>query len=50
VLVSGHHAEVAKWRRLQSLRRTLQRRPDLFVRAAAQGFVTLDDIKLLVSL
>ena len=29
VLLSGHHAEIAKWRRLQSLERTLQRRPDL---------------------
>jgi tRNA (guanine37-N1)-methyltransferase len=29
VLVSGHHAVVAKWRRREALRRTLQRRPDL---------------------
>jgi len=29
VLVSGHHGEVAKWRRLEALRRTLERRPDL---------------------
>jgi tRNA (guanine37-N1)-methyltransferase len=29
VLVSGHHAEVDRWRRRESLRRTLQRRPDL---------------------
>ncbi|MFO7167348.1 MAG: tRNA (guanosine(37)-N1)-methyltransferase TrmD [Chloroflexota bacterium] len=29
VLVSGHHGEVAKWRRQQRLRRTLERRPDL---------------------
>jgi tRNA (guanine37-N1)-methyltransferase len=29
VLLSGHHAEVAKWRRQQQLRRTLERRPDL---------------------
>ena len=29
VLLSGHHAEIAKWRRLQSLKRTLHRRPDL---------------------
>ncbi|MBI2864949.1 MAG: tRNA (guanosine(37)-N1)-methyltransferase TrmD [Chloroflexi bacterium] len=28
-LLSGHHAEVAKWRRLQSLRQTFDRRPDL---------------------
>lgn len=29
VLLSGHHAEVAKWRRLQNLLLTAQRRPDL---------------------
>jgi len=32
VLLSGHHGEVAKWRRLQSLLRTRERRPDLFAR------------------
>jgi len=29
VLVSGNHAEIDKWRREQSLRRTMERRPDL---------------------
>lgn len=29
VLTSGHHAEIAKWRREQSLLRTAARRPDL---------------------
>jgi tRNA (guanine37-N1)-methyltransferase len=29
VLVSGHHAEVRRWRRREALRRTLDRRPDL---------------------
>jgi tRNA (guanine37-N1)-methyltransferase len=29
VLVSGHHAEIAKWRREQAMERTKQRRPDL---------------------
>jgi tRNA (guanine37-N1)-methyltransferase len=33
VLLSGHHAEVARWRRRESLRRTLQRRPDLLATA-----------------
>jgi tRNA (guanine37-N1)-methyltransferase len=28
-LLSGHHAEIAKWRRRQSLERTMARRPDL---------------------
>jgi tRNA (guanine37-N1)-methyltransferase len=29
VLLSGHHAQVARWRRDESLRRTARRRPDL---------------------
>jgi len=32
VLLSGHHAEVARWRRKQSLLLTAQRRPDLLAR------------------
>lgn len=32
VLLSGHHEQIARWRRKESLRRTLQRRPDLFAR------------------
>ena len=34
VLTSGHHAEVDRWRRRQSLKRTWQRRTDLLKRAA----------------
>lgn len=33
VLLSGHHAQITDWRRRQSLRRTLERRPDLLARA-----------------
>jgi len=29
ILLSGHHAQIARWRREQSLRRTAQRRPEL---------------------
>jgi len=29
VLLSGNHGEIARWRRRQSLKRTLERRPDL---------------------
>ena len=32
ILLSGHHANVAKWRRQQGLLRTLSRRPDLLSR------------------
>ncbi len=31
VLLSGHHGEVERWRRRESLRRTLERRPELLV-------------------
>jgi tRNA (guanine37-N1)-methyltransferase len=33
ILVSGNHAKIEKWRREQSLRRTLKKRPDLLERA-----------------
>lgn len=34
ILLSGNHAEIERWRRRESLRRTLLRRPDLLERAA----------------
>jgi tRNA (guanine37-N1)-methyltransferase len=34
VLLSGHHAQIAAWRRQQSILRTARRRPDLLERAA----------------
>ena len=34
VLLSGHHAEVRRWRRKAALARTLERRPDLLADAA----------------
>ena len=33
VLLSGHHAEIARWRRREALARTLERRPDLLADA-----------------
>ncbi len=33
VLLSGNHAEIAKWRRAQSIARTARRRPDLLAEA-----------------
>lgn len=33
VLLSGHHAEIARWRRKEVLKRTLYRRPDLLATA-----------------
>ena len=32
VLLSGHHEQIARWRRKEALRRTRQRRPDLFAK------------------
>jgi tRNA (guanine37-N1)-methyltransferase len=32
-LLSGNHAAIARWRREQALRRTLERRPDLLAKA-----------------
>jgi tRNA (guanine37-N1)-methyltransferase len=33
VLLSGNHAEITRWRRRESLRRTLELRPDLLQKA-----------------
>ena len=32
ILLSGHHANIAKWRRKMSLRRTRERRPDMYAK------------------
>lgn len=37
VLLSGHHAEITRWRRHEALRRTQERRPDLLVQARLSG-------------
>ncbi len=50
VLTSGHHGEVAKWRRRERLRRTLARRPDLLDGAAAQGLLDPKDLAYLAEL
>ncbi len=44
VLRSGDHGKVARWRRAQALRRTLDRRPDLI---AARGGLSEHDRRLL---
>jgi len=46
VLLSGHHGEVDRWRRRESLRRTLARRPDLLPAAP----LTDDDRAILAEL
>ena len=47
VLRSGHHANVAKWRRKQSIIRTMKRRPDLFAKLV---FTEKSDRKLLAEI
>jgi len=37
VLVSGNHAQIELWRRVESLKKTLQRRPDLLAAADLSG-------------
>ena len=46
ILLSGHHANVEKWRREQSLIRTKERRPDLLEHAS----LTKEDKKFLAKL
>lgn len=46
VLISGHHANIEKWRREQSLRLTLERRPELLQSAP----LTEDDKRILKNL
>jgi tRNA (guanine37-N1)-methyltransferase len=42
VLFSGHHAQIARWRRDQALRRTAERRPDLVARMAQEALSERD--------
>jgi tRNA (guanine37-N1)-methyltransferase len=47
VLLSGNHERIRQWRRRESLRRTLERRPDLLLRArlSEEDMSLLEDIK-----
>jgi tRNA (guanine37-N1)-methyltransferase len=49
ILASGHHGEVARWRHQQRLRRTLERRPDMLIAAAARGLLSADDLAFLAA-
>jgi tRNA (guanine37-N1)-methyltransferase len=49
-LLSGHHANIAAWRRSQRLALTAQHRPDLIAAARAAGRLTPQDEKLLAGL
>ncbi|MBI4378302.1 MAG: tRNA (guanosine(37)-N1)-methyltransferase TrmD [Nitrospinae bacterium] len=47
VLLSGNHEKIRKWRRMESLKRTLERRPDLLEKAklSHDDRIILEEIK-----
>ena len=49
VLLSGHHAEIERWRRERSLELTLRRRPELIAAARAAGRLSRADERFLTS-
>lgn len=49
-LLSGDHARIAQWRREQSLRLTLQRRPDLIAQMHQSGQLGQKDLSILSAL
>jgi len=49
-LLTGHHAQIARWRREQSLALTAQRRPDLIAAARAAGRLTRSDEAFLAAI
>jgi tRNA (guanine37-N1)-methyltransferase len=50
VLLSGHHAGIARWRREQQLALTARRRPDLITAAREAGLLSTADEALLQGL
>ena len=50
VLMSGHHQDIARWRREKSLELTARRRPDLLAAARAAGRLTPADERYLACL
>ena len=50
VLLGGHHAKIADWRRQRSLELTSRLRPDLIQTARANGLLTQEDEQFLRSL
>lgn len=50
VLLSGHHAQIARWRRDRALALTAQRRPDLIDSARREGRLDSQDERVLAAL
>jgi tRNA (guanine37-N1)-methyltransferase len=48
--MSGNHAHIARWRREQSLKLTLEKRPELLKQARARGLLTVADERFLITL
>ena len=46
-LLSGHHAQIADWRRAQSLQLTAGKRPDLITKARKAGLISAKDERIL---
>ena len=46
-LMSGHHAQIADWRRTQSLQLTAENRPDLIAKARQAGLLSAKDEQIL---
>lgn len=47
VLLSGHHGNVADWRKKESYKRTMTRRPDMFAQFDEKTLTTKHDRKVL---
>ena len=50
ILLSGHHANIEKWRREQSIIRTKERRPDLLEKCMKSGVLDKKEMKFLQEL
>jgi tRNA (guanine37-N1)-methyltransferase len=48
--LSGHHGEIARWKRERSLEWTARRRPDLIEHARLAGLLTSQDEQFLLRL
>jgi len=47
VLLSGHHKKIELWRKEQSLRKTLQRKPEVIEILKKEGMLTKEELKIL---
>ena len=47
VLLSGHHKRIELWRKEQSLRKTLKRKPEVIERLKKEGMLTKEELRIL---